>query len=142
MAFHSVYEEYLIQHLPCLTRRGQSSDCVYVHVLGRGVRPVMGTLCVIGVLWRRNGSNGVRLFVCFLIHQPQVGGNSWKWFFPVKVAGNSGLPVTGPREEITSLSTLSAFVQMRRIVGSTSKTGRTMSDPPSARRAMPVKRRG
>lgn len=73
MAFHSVYKEYLVQHLPCLTQRGQSSDCVYVHVLGRGVRPAMGTLCVIGVLWQGNGSNGVRSFVCLFFNSSATG---------------------------------------------------------------------
>lgn len=35
------------------------------------------------------------MMIFFLIHQPEIGGSSWKWLFPVKVSGNSGLPVAG-----------------------------------------------
>lgn len=35
---------------------------------------------------------------CVLLHQPEVGGDSWKWLSPVKAVGTLGLPVSGPGE--------------------------------------------
>lgn len=56
---------------------------------------VLGAPLGNGWVLGRNGSND--FFFFFLIHQPEIGGSSWKWLFPVKVAGNTGLPVAGAR---------------------------------------------